>query len=288
MPRSRTRTRTAAAHARRVLYRQILIGTLTVCLVVGLLAGVWHGSRSPRFTIDTVQVAGTHTLATSTVIDATNRVLDGHYGFLVPHRFGWFYPRHDIAAELRALPRVRDAHVSRRGNTVYVQIQEHQPVALWCAREVTLPRTDRAARGPCVYVGEHGEAFAVAPPLTGSVLRRYYGGTPTTTAAMPHAVPWLRTLAAVLEREHNTPVVAVTKVAETEYHLVLAHGGFIKVSSRIAPETTIQNLHTILEAPAYQDLLQHPFHYIDLRYETRAYVKRATTTATGSAQLRAP
>lgn len=265
-------TKSATNRARRVLIRQIAIGTAVLCGVGLLGSGIWYGTRIDALTIETVAVSGGETVTHAAIERAANDALAGAYFAIIPHRFAWTYPEEEIKEAVASEPRVKDVSVERDGQELSISFSEYEPSALWCG-----------ADDHCLFLDASGYAFAEAPELSGGTFLRYvdpsrepvlgeYAYTGTT------GVDFL-TFAATLHDRYGFTVTHVEQSALDELTYRIAGGGLIKTSLRNAPEDTLANLDTVLASDAFRTLASGSFGYIDLRYGDRVFVREASGDA---------
>lgn len=276
------RERRAAQRARRV---RVLRGVLGIALLGSVLTLIWYGTRLDAFTINTVSISGTRTLSDEALTAQADALLDGSYLALVPKRFTYTYPEEALYAELLAEPRIADVQIARTSRThLSITVAEYEPHALWCA--------DHAARAACVFVSPDGVAFAEAPPLTGSVFRRYLaeGRAPETGVSFVSA-EYLRAteeFALALAREYGMQVHAIVETRDGDVRYRLRGGGELIVTRDAPIQEVFENLDSVLRADSFRHLAPDNFAYIDLRFGSKVFVKEfeidsaATTAATST------
>jgi len=261
------RGRRAAIRARRV---RALRTVLAVILLGSALTLVWYGTRLEALTISTVTVSGTRTLSAEALTVQVDTLLNGSYLLLVPKRFSYTYPEDALFTTLLEEPRIADVHIDRPMRThLAISITEHEPHALWCA--------DHAARAGCVFVSSDGTAFAEAPPLTGSVFRRYLaeGRTPEVGVTFVSA-DYLRAteeFARALAREHGMQVHAIVETRDGDVRYRLRGGGELIVTRDASIQEVFENLDSVLNADSFRHLAPDNFAYIDLRFGSKVFVK---------------
>lgn len=282
MAMKRTKIRKKRSQKRRLhpdtvqLLTRILVGVCIIASVALMITGVWYGSRVEALTIRTVAVSGGETIPHTTVEERTQSVLEGTYLRLVPRRFALLYPHDAIIDALAAVPRIKDITVERQNwQTLAVTFTEYRSDALWCAEE------------SCFFVDETGYAFAPAPPLRGGAFIRFstdrepaVGETVGSAADYASVMEFI----ALLENE-DVRVSHVLIDSVRDVYITLSGGGELRLTLDVSPQTIFDNLMTVLEDPAFTDVLPGTFQYIDLRFGNKVFVNRtavvdefATTT----------
>lgn len=253
---------------------------LGVLLVVSLLVwATWHVVRLPIFTITEVEVVGGETISHQEIKTEIDSLLEGEYWRFVPRRFAWSYPQQEILDFLTATPRVLNPAVEREGSTVRVTLAEFEPVALWCD-------SGAASTSSCVFLEEYGLGFASAPRLDGRTFTRFVRvGEPATTSAVyadTTDFAQLRQLDSLLS-EYGWPVVLMELDQARDVFVHLAGDSQLKITLRLTPAETLDNLQTVLTADEYQHLEPGNFSYIDLRFGNKVFVNEFGDPTGGSA-----
>lgn len=250
------------------LLRNLAWGLGLLSVVSLLLWGTWHLVRLPALTIDQVVVTGGETINHADIQVQVEQVLQGEYWGFVPRQFVLTYPRQDILDSVMATPRVKDPIVQRQGKALRVTLAEFEPVALWCA-------ADAATNTPCVFLDENGYGFAQAPLLDGGAFTRFsrVGAIATTSAVYADGDDFLqlRQLERLL-RDQGWPVASIEFDQARDAFVYLVSGGELKVTLRLSPEETLDNLQTVLGAEEYSHLRPGNFSYIDLRFGNKVFV----------------
>lgn len=262
-----TRTRTRDRSPRAVLVRQIAGGSAVLLFVALLGALVWYATRINTLTIQTIAVSGGETIPHDMVRNAAEKHLFGSYFILIPHRFAWFYPKEAIRDAVASIDRVEDVTVARTSGTeLSIEFSEHEPAGLWCANNAQ-----------CVFVDEHGFAFARAPSLTGAAILRYHdpARTPAVGAVAYSAEDGARFRAtrAALKEKYGLALVSVEQIVPGEVAYRVAEGGVLKVAMSMPQATVLENLDTIFSSVEFAHLTDGTFAYIDLRYGEKVFVR---------------
>jgi len=239
--------------------------------------------RLPALTIDQVAVTGGETISHGAIETQVNQLLQGEYWNFVPRRFVLTYPQSELLEAMTATPRVKDPVIERRGRLVQVTLAEFEPVALWCDSEM-------ASTTACVFLDENGYGFATAPLLDGGAFTRFsrVGESATTSAVYTDQSDFaqLRTLEQLLvEQGWLVSNIELDQARDAFVHLV--GNSELKVTLRLTPAETLDNLQTVLSADEYTHLTPGNFAYIDLRFGNKVFVNEFGGSAT-STQNAAP
>lgn len=262
-------TKNNRAAGGRLIWRQIFVGFILLFFLSLISAIVWFGSRLEPLTIVDVSVEGTKTVSIEEVEKRMKSELDGTYYKMVPHRFTWTYPDHQIISDIKDIPRVKDVSLSiNDGRILNAEITEYQPYALWCGS---------SSGSGCFFLDEEGYAFTNAPTLSGSLLGRYVdAGQEAQVGNSPFNYEFIKNtshLVEVLKKEFNFKTEYILKTAETEATFHLVGGGKIHLTFTQSVEATIDNLRAILQSDELNHLEADNFEYIDLRFGDKVFVK---------------
>ena len=263
-----------------MLRKQIVIGLLLVITIGTVLWGVWHLTRVPLFTIETVTAEGGITIQPSVVEAAVRDELEGTYYRLIPKRFAYLYPKKSIIERLQSIPRMQEVRVSREHQSLEILYVEYEPFALWCAE----------GDSSCVFIDRTGYGFAAAPPLRGSAFVRYLrAGAQPTVGEVAVSPALLRTTTTFIDTAATTFGFRPRTVWFDDRDVIyrLGGGGEIRTSQEDGVERVLTNTETILESSEFSHLEPGNFEYIDLRYGNKVFVQEelpevATSTATNS------
>ena len=242
-----------------------------------LIVSVWYGTRIQAFTITTVTVVGGETIEHSEVERVVRERLSGSYLKIVPRAFAFMYPHEEIESAVKAVPRVKDVTIVRKGGTeLHVQFSEYEPQALWC---------DETDMNNCYFLDEQGYAFSKAPGLIGGSFLRVtaIGKKPQEQTAPFSTEEYLR----VLELKNKfADAKWFVKRADIDTagdaFLTIVEGGEFKVSLKQPADETVSNLLTVLGSQQFAHIEPGNFEYIDLRFGSKVFVNEVTTEVSAS------
>ena len=265
--------------ARKVLAKRLGIGFLLVAFIALMLTGVWYGTRLQGVTISSVAVTGGETVSHAELVRDVETVLDGTYWQLIPKRFTLLVPKGEVADALYEHDRIESVQIESSATHLDITITEFVPHALWCE---ALDSTN------CIFMDPSGYAFERAPSLSGSAFLRYVEAeAELQNKALHFPEAFLATtesFAALLASEKGFTVthVEITGDDDVVYHLT--SGARFITSPLEDPQTSFENLLTVLDAPEFTHLTGDNFEYIDLRFGNKVYVQElrpeiATSTA---------
>ena len=150
-----------------------------------------------------------------------------------------------------------------------------------------------------MFLDTQGYGFAEAPLLTGGAFTRFSRvGTPATTSAVyadGDDFAQLRQLEQLLS-DYRWRVASIEFDQARDAFVYLVGESELKVTLRLTPEETLDNLETVLAAEEYQHLTPGNFSYIDLRFGNKVFVNEfgdpaeqlpetATTTIESEAEI---
>jgi cell division septal protein FtsQ len=266
MKKQKQRTKRARLHPDTLqLIKRISVGVLVLALVALLITGVWHGTRIPALTIQTVSVTGGETISHDLIRARTEAQLEGTYLRLIPRRFAYLFPHDDIAGALADIPRVRNLSIDRlSGTKLSVAFDEFVSEALWCGE------------GDCVFIDASGYAFAAAPSLQGGAFVRF-GSERDPEVGQSVVVP--SDYIAINELVDQLvaagfDVESVTIDAARDAFLTLSNGGELRITLEQTPVETFDNFETVLSSDEFTGLEPGAFQYIDLRFGNKVFVNR--------------
>ena len=280
MPRGRKYT------PKKAYVLQIVWGICLLLLVAGTGYGVWHLTRLPSLTIDTVVVTGGDTINPVVIEAEARRELEGTYAALIPRTFTYLYPRAAVAAAVGAVPRVKDVELTRVDKqTLAVHFTEHTSFGLWCDE----------THDNCLFIDAEGYAFADAPKLRGgSMLRFVMEDRPLLLRHRILSQSELDIATAVarqLDQEFGFIAEEFYYQKNGDITVTLAGGAQLYLSTEQSMEATFNNLETILASENFSHLTSDNFQYIDLRFGNKVFVNEevavpevASSTATTTVQ----
>lgn len=270
---------------------QVVFGIFLIVLVVGIGWGVWHVTRLPSLTIDTVVVSGGDTIPARVIETQVRSELEGSYVALIPRTFTYMFPAAAIEAAVSSVPRVKDIEITRADKkTLAVSFTEYAPFALWCTKD----------RDHCLFIDEQGFAFSDAPDLTGGAFVRFV--VEDKPMLLGSSVLSEKTLATALsfsealKQEFGFVVEEILYEQNGDVTYRLVGGAKLLLDKNATVENTINNLESVLDSDDFAHLRSDNFQYIDLRFGNKVFVNEevavpemdtATTSTTGEDQLEA-
>jgi len=262
-----------------LLLKQVVIGTLITLTLIGIIVGVWYGSRIESLQIKIIEVVGSKTIPEIVVQAVIEEVLAGDYFKVVPYRFALTLPDDAVIAAVLNIPRVKEVRIERiKDQILTVAFTEYDPVALWCAELAT----------SCVFLDSSGYAFAPAPALMGNAFIRYQNGVVPTVGTAGFSEPFMtdsQFFSQQLETNLGLFVQGVEIKDDIDISYVLTTGAKVKTSTRMEAFDSLANLESILTNDAFLPLADGDFHYIDLRFGDRVFVSETEVLATSSDML---
>ena len=250
------------------IWKHVLYGFLAIACVLLVCTAIWHITRLPSFTIDSVTVSGGETISHESVRSQVENELRGSYFLLVPHRFSYFYPHEKVVARLESISKIYDVRVTKETkNELTVTFEEYIPHALWCTA------TDDSE---CYFISQGGYAFAPAPMLEGNTFISHIieGVTeleekqifePAELAAIDAFVRAIHT-----ELSFRVGEIVHMQVGDIVYRI--NGGGELLVAGDMNVTETFENLKSILISEEFDHLKPGNFNYIDLRFGNKVFV----------------
>ena len=263
---------------------------LALALFVGAVVwGVGYASYLSRFTVQSINVTGTHSVAPELVRNYAWTILDDGSRHYLSRTNIFLYPRTVLErAIVGYFPRIASASVSRPSylsNELDIEVREREAFALWC-REVSV----------CYDMDEGGFIFsehAATSSVRANGLYVFRGGvSASTTSEMTTPVnpvgssfatahlPGLVVLLRLLGQAGFTPLGATLESGQ-DFSIPLAEGFTLKASFGSDAGTLTRNLDLVLSSDALQGK-KSELEYVDLRFGNRVYYKlkgEAQTTA---------
>lgn len=271
----------------RLFFRQFFIGGVLFLALALLCAAMWYGTRLEMFTITSVEVDGGETISHKAVRDLVEAELQGEYYRLVPKRFSMTYPEETIVSKVKALPRVKDVVLEKKGHqTIALHVSEYYPFALWCQSP------ENANTTPCYFLDVEGYSFIEAPPLSGSSMLRYFDKSSTPGASQqPFNTSFMNStsrFAVAIGKDLGFGTVYVERVSMEEVHYHIAGGGILKTTVLQDVDETIENLSAVLGTEEFTHLAPGNFKYIDLRFGSKIFINEETSSSTATSTASAP
>ncbi len=160
---------------------RVRFGTVMGVLFVALLVTVTLLTRLNRIQILHVDVTGNQVIDSEVIAARVQADMAGHYGYIVPRKNAFLYPKQKIIADLySSFPRLKNISVYRTSlHTVLVTVTEERGSALWCGTSIS--PIDYTA--PCYFTDDNGTIIDLAPSYSGNVYPRFFGGTLSGPAA---------------------------------------------------------------------------------------------------------
>ena len=248
--------------------RQIRFILLSLgCLA--LLSSLVYLSRQERFLITEVTILGEDVVDKDKIVQTTERLLSGHYLWIIPRANAFIYPRRAIEENLlKEFPRFKSVDLNlSRSRTLLVSVEERTPFALYCADA-----------SQCYFFDEDGFIFADAPSFSGNVYFIYRIEVPITEPLgqrflspeefqpLPKFIQELSTL--------GISSLAL-EVGEAEYRLVLDNSGKIIWQRDSDLAIVYANLEAFLldETIQAQNNFLDRILYLDLRTTNKVFYK---------------
>jgi len=221
----------------------------------------------PALQISAVQVEGAQTVSSSTVEAFVRERLLGSYGYILPRRNIFLYPKRSIVRALSAAyPQFTSVDVHAVDfHTIAVAIVEREPRALWCA--------DR-----CYLMDENGVVYAEAPVFSAPVYTTYQGTTtgdrlPKQFLAPGEFLPLSALVDAIAQKipDERLQEVEVDAQSDVQMHFV---GGFIvRFALRDEGGDVFERFVLALSSAPFKDKPLSKFEYLDLRFGDKLYYK---------------
>lgn len=243
--------------------RLALVSGGALLLLLGLIVGL---SYLPFLQVRDVQVSGTKTLATSTLISYIQGQIAGRYLFVLPKRNIFIYPKRAIADGLLAqFPELRAADV-HAGNfhTIAAEVVEREPKALWCQG------------AQCYYMDQAGVVYAPAVAQDGYVVYRgrAEGESLPRQYLTEDTFESLFALAdAVSQKLPDTPVKEVAVDAHSDAEATLGNGFVLRFALGDAGGDVFERFSLALTSAPFAEHALGEFEYLDLRFGDKLYYR---------------
>lgn len=276
MLKRKSKNRRARGSSLNFLSGQLLVGIFLLLFLALSGAFVWYGSRLNSLTIADVKVEGGETIDHNTVRQIAEEEIVGEYYRLVPRRFVWTYPEEKIMERIKSLPRVSGVVLdASESGVLHIYLKEYEPFALWCAGG-----DNGTVKEPCIFIDNEGQAFAAAPPLTGTALLRYRNNDTPSVGEKPFGPTFLKEthrFAAEVGERFNFHVGVVEWIGQEDVSYYVRGGGILKTTLRQPVNDTLDNLNVILASKEFQHLGPGDFAYIDLRFGDKVFVNEGNS-----------
>jgi cell division septal protein FtsQ len=244
-----------------------------VCVVGGFL----YGLHRPELRVQHVSVE-TQGRASGDVIEAIIRdTLHGSYVWLIPKNSIFFIPKQTLVDELKkTFPSIASVSLEKRGATIFVQVFERDPVALWCGDVVPTGESENvyleSGTEGCFEIDGEGFIFSEARD-TARELPRLYGSLAHANplgqyfVSKDDFVQLQNTYGALSSRG----VKGILVVDEKDIEVWLKDGVRILAERNTSPEKIRQYISALAE----KDLLTSSSSVrIDMRFGEKVYLRR--------------
>ncbi len=244
-------------------------GTLVVIIVVVLLSSLL--TKAGFLRIQAIEVVGNKIVLKEAIQELVTSELAASYLALFSKNNRFLFPQDDaeekISSEFSA---IKNVALSFNGlKRIEIEVEEYEPEYLWC---------DSVARTHCYFMDPNGYVFNEAADFSSNVLFTYYGlvdpASPVGTVYLPkEQFNTLNSFVDSLKLLRLEPVGILAR-GEDDFELILSTGGRILFTNREDYMVMFENLETIIAEQTRQDknFLDH-FEYIDVRFNTKAFIK---------------
>jgi len=288
--------RASPLRSRRRRTRALIV--LGVVVAAGALVwGVSWASYLPRFSIQTVSVAGADDIPAPLIQKFVGTQLyDGSYPFLSRTNV-FLFPRAAIEKAIVAyFPRISTAKISRASllaQAIQVTVSERQPYARWCPSTLL----GAGGNGSCYLIDESGFVFAAAATSTFGIETAYvFTGALATSSHQSNIYPapigatflpgHLTGMLTFLTRlgQAGFPAQGVGVENDQDFSVHLTQGFDIRASFGEDVDGVVRNLQLVLSSNPLNGKASD-LQYIDLRFGNRVYYKlKGEAEATSTAQ----
>lgn len=267
------------------LLKQIGIGIGVLSLCAGIFTSVWHVTRLPAFSIQSVVAEGGITIRPDAVSASALSALGGEYWRFIPRRFSFLYPEADIYNEVSKIERIKNVQIERVSpKELLISYEEYIPDSLWCKL------TEKES---CLFLDETGFAFASAPKLSGEAMLRYFSSEvdPALGTSSFSEIDYRKSKELVVALSNIGWYVSQVEINSVgDVFLFVSDRGELKITLSEDVAQVLNNLTTILNSEEFKHLQEEKFNYIDLRFGNRVFVNEAkpedqataSSTATGT------
>lgn len=260
---------------------------LSSCLVTILVVVL----RGDTFRVSDIVVDGVERLSAEEIVERVRAGMDHQVLGFIPGDSTLVLDVGEVMDDLRgAFPRIEQVSVARTGlRGISVNVRERQPQALWCG-DVVPPSFEQVSSnefGLCYLMDR--SAFMYAEREEGlDSLDRYYG-------SLEKADPIGQYLLSEQEfvelgalrrklKESDLEVGSLLLVDERDMELYLAQRPVRVIVPRSLPtDTVVDRLVAAVTSDAFDET--RPVEYVDMRFETRVYVKYVDPLIEDGAQI---
>lgn len=270
------RTHEARKKARvRAAVRVGVYALLFACLVTLLVVVL----RGDTFRVSDITVDGVERLSAEEIVGRVRAGMDKRVLGFIPGDSTLVLDVGEVMDDLRgAFPRIEQVSVTRTGlRGVSISVRERQPQALWCG-DVVPPSFEQASSsefGLCYLMDR--ASFMYAEREEGvDLLDRYYGSLEKADPIGQYLLSEQEFVElGILRRklkEHDLEVGSLLLVDERDMELYLAQRPVRVIVPRSLPtDTVVDRLVAAVTSDAFDET--RPVEYVDMRFETRVYVK---------------
>jgi cell division septal protein FtsQ len=253
---------------RRRRLRILLICALAILLLLGFVAAAAY---IPAIQIQTVAISGVQTISSTTLRAEVEEYIEGTYGYILPKRNIFLYPKHYIKDSLmREYPMFASVDVHAIDfQSIAVNVVERQPRALWCQ---TPPATG------CYFMDENGVVYEKAPNFSEPIYLSYSGeaagqGLPKQylTPSEFQALSALVDATAHLLTQEDLLSVAVDRHGDVRARF--ASGFVLLFIMGDEGGDVFERLTLALKAEPLRGRELSAFEYLDLRFGDKLYYK---------------
>lgn len=253
--------------------RRLITVAVAAVLFIAIAAGLLWLAHASFLRISQIDVAGTETVASSTIRDTVREQLTGDYLYFLPKNNILLYPKGPIhSALLEAFPALASISIQAENfHTISVTVSERQPKALWCGDTV-------ATSSPCFLLDESGVAYGASLNFSGNVYTKYFGmlmGSSTPKRFLRAAQ--FRSLSALVD------TIAATQAKESlrsvwvdgnnDVHLSFVSGVTLLFTVDADAGDVYQRFTLALQSDPFKTHKLSDFEYLDLRFGDKLYYK---------------
>lgn len=265
LPQSRLKAR-----RRRRRARLSLVLVVFLSLVAG---GIVGAAYLPAIQVQTVAVAGTQTLSSSTVERFVRERLAGTYAYVLPESNIFLYPKARIRSELlSAYPVLASVDVHAVDfHTIAVNLVERQPRALWCPPD-----------GGCLFMDENGVAYEEAPAFSEPVYPIYRGGFADLSSENELPKQFLSPadfqslsalVSAIVQKIPDEQLASVSVSDDNDVLMAFADGFVLKFALQDHGGDIFERFVLALTSDVLKSHKLSEFQYLDLRFGDKLYYK---------------
>jgi hypothetical protein len=254
---------------------------LAVGSVVLVIAGIIGATWLPFMQITAVDLSGVKTIPKEKVTDFVKNELNGTYGFVIPKKNVFLYPKQSIEAKLlQQFATLADVDVHAQNfHMLVVVATERQPAALWCGDST-------ASSSSCYLLDKDGIIYAPAVVYSGDAYQRYYGLPAQAGLAKDGPLPRqfmradtfhsLSGLVDSLAQKTHLASRSITIDEGDDVHLALSGDVTLIFSLGASSADVLNRFGLAMQAAPFQAHQLTDFNYLDLRFGEKLYYKLKT------------